>query len=243
MKVRFSIVIFFLLISHLSFGQAIGDTNAVHWDYPIKAGTEEWAALKTWDARYDACQIPLAVLDTISTKELVQVCLNYPPYATYELFFKDEREGITFLIKRFNGLWELTQRKDGVSELIKAYIDYPVLSQFEKDKNSKNYFAPLRLSFLELVLADSLFLNQLNTVELDEFKQIVINKYADKVQNSNVYGLSSIKNTLLLATIVIDEQKIEKSTKQQETITNFIKNYRYAESNLVIEISNIIIAL
>ena len=143
MKGKVLIFVFFLISMHLSFGQGDRDENRLQWDYPIKAGTEEWAALKTWNERYDACQIPLEVLNTMSTKELVRACLNYPAYLTYTMFFKDEREGISFLIKRFNGLWELTQREDGIKELIKMYDDYPVLTQFEKDKTSENYFATL----------------------------------------------------------------------------------------------------
>ena len=48
------------------------------WDYPVKPGMKEWATFETREQMAKACQIPFDVLNTISTKELVTVCLNYP---------------------------------------------------------------------------------------------------------------------------------------------------------------------
>ena len=242
MKVKLLIFVFLLINIRLSFGQEDRDENTLQWDYPIKPGTKEWATLRTWDEKYDVCQIPADILNKMSTKELARICVNYPLFLTYPPRF-DERQGVNFLIKRFNGLWELSQRKDGVQELIKAYANYPVLTKFDKNNISEDY-PVIKLPFLELVLADSLFISRLNTEELNEFKKNVLNKYADKIQNSTIYSSSNINRTMLLAVIIIDRQsKMEKTTEQQEMIQNFIENYMYTESDLVTKISKIIAEL
>ncbi len=48
------------------------------WDYPIKPGTEAWQALSTHEDMLKACQIPAEILKTVSTEELIELCLAYP---------------------------------------------------------------------------------------------------------------------------------------------------------------------
>jgi hypothetical protein len=197
---------------------------------------KEWTTFETGEQMAKACQIPLDVLNTISAKELVAVCLNYPLFNNY-VAFNDEREGVNITIRQFNGLQELSQRKDGVRELIKAYADYPIFSQVQKNITSKDYHVPYKLSFLELVLSDSIFLSQINDEKLEELRKIAVNKYADKLQNSDVYSLYSIKKTMLLAAVIMNKQS---KTEKQDVINMFIKTYNSLDSNTLIEMSKII---
>ena len=50
----------------------------VSWDYPVKPGTEERKALFTHKKMIEACQIPFDVLKSLTTKELINLCINYP---------------------------------------------------------------------------------------------------------------------------------------------------------------------
>ena len=211
------------------------------WDYPIKPGTKEWATIETGEQMLKVCQIPSDVLDTISTKELVNLCLNYPLFNDY-VASNDEREGINVIIKNFNGLLELSKRKDCIEELIKAYADFPVISQVQNDITSKNFDIPYKLSFLELVLSDSIFLNRMNNDELEELRKISVNKYEDKLQNANVYSLYSIKKTMLLSVVIMKKENIKgKSIEKQTAINAFIDNYNHPDSNTLTEISKIIV--
>ena len=99
-----------------------------------------------------------------------------------------------------------------------------------------------KLPFLELVLSDSLFFSKLNNEELEMLRGVAINKYAIKIENFDVYGLSNIKKTMLLAAIIIDKQeKAIYSSEEKELIKNFIKNYNRFDSSLLTEVSKIII--
>jgi hypothetical protein len=205
------------------------------WDYPIKPGMKEWAAFETSEQMVKVCQIPQDVLNAISTKDLIKVCLNYPLFNDYSAS-NDERKGINLIISQFNGLQELSRRKDMAKELIKAYDNYPVLSHVPKDPASEDYNI-LRQAFLELILSDSLFLNQINNDNLELLRKVAVNKYADKLNNSEVYSLYSIKKTMLLIAVIMGKQN---KTEKQDIINTFIQNYSRLEANTITEMSKII---
>ena len=218
------------------YGVVVGQENNEKWDYPLKPKMKEWATLETSEQMIKACQIPIDVLSTISTKELAKICLSYPLLNNY-IAFNDEREGVNITIRQFNGLQELNQRKDGVRELIKIYSDYPILSQVQNDVNSKDYHIPYKLSFLELVLSDNMILSQIDNNELDELRKIAVNKYADKLQNSDVYSLYSVKKTMLLVAVIMNKQS---KAEKQDVIDAFIKNYNHLDSKTLTEMSKLI---
>jgi carbonic anhydrase len=213
----------------------------VIWDYPLKSGMKEWATLRTKKQMVDACQIPLNVLNNTNTKDLVTICLNYPMFNDY-LLYDDERKGIFLMIIRINGLRELSQREDRTTELIQAYSDFPILTQIQKDPASKEYHNPYKLPFLEMLLCDTLFLNKMNNVELEELKTIALDKYTSKLQNPDIYSLAfNVKKTMLLiASIMLRQDDAILSPEQQNTLKTFIENYNHCPHNLLTEVSKII---
>ena len=212
------------------------------WDYPVKPGSDEWASFTTGKQKGDACQIPDKILEKLSTKDLVRICLNYPLFFNFTSL-DDERAGIRFVINRFNGLSELSKRKDGAQELINIYKEYPVLTQFP-EQSSIDYDTPFKLPWIELLLADNAFIKQLNEQESAELGKIVVEKYARKVENMNVYNLWNIRNTFLLCAVNIQNYSInEKTPQQQETVKRFIENYMVADESLLTEMSKVISGL
>ncbi|MDR2911116.1 MAG: hypothetical protein LBV47_07120, partial [Bacteroidales bacterium] len=203
------------------------------WDYPVKPGTEEWASFTTGEQMLKACQIPQSILETLSTKELAEICMNYPLFFEY-IFIDDEREGINIMIENFNGLKELSKRPDGVLELVNVYKNYPVLTQIQ-DETSKDYDTPYKLPFLELLLANDIFISQLDTQITTELGKIVLEKYERKLENAHVYSMYNIKKTFLLGAVVLSKQK----PGQQDIVKRFIDNYNNLDENLLTEISKI----
>ena len=62
-----------LLIQRLCvYGQAINDI----YEFPIKAGTEEWKQFESIEKRVTALQMPDTVLAIISTEGLLETCLT-----------------------------------------------------------------------------------------------------------------------------------------------------------------------
>lgn len=95
------------------------------FDYPVQPGDPEWSNFNTHDEMLEACTIPNEILNSISTKDLVKLVLDYPLLNDYNAF-STEQQGLEVLIRNFNGLQELLDRKDGITELINAYKNITV---------------------------------------------------------------------------------------------------------------------
>ena len=154
------------------------------WDYPVKSGTGQWESFRTSQEMHNACQIPEDVLKSLPTDKLAEICLRHPLHGDF-IFFNNEREGIKIVINRFNGFIELSKRKDGTMALVNIYQNYPVLN-YSPEKGDVNYPVPFEMVFLELLIADELFINQLSNEELLSFLETVKSKYTGKVNNYSV---------------------------------------------------------
>lgn len=80
------------------------------WDYPIKPGTEKWKSYQNTPDIIRDLQMPENVLKSISTEELLNVCLKYPFLNSY-IYSNNFYEGISKTIFTFNGFIELLNEK------------------------------------------------------------------------------------------------------------------------------------
>ena len=96
------------------------DENELSWNYPVQLGSEQWKAFQSHKEMVDACQIPQNVMTSLSTEELVVLCLKYP--LLWDIgafnFFTD---GYAAYETNFNGIRELYQRKDAPTVLLAWY--------------------------------------------------------------------------------------------------------------------------
>lgn len=145
------IIIFLLLvIPIISFAQ-----ENVTWDYPIKPGSEEWKGFQSSMEMVDACQIPDNILNSISTKELLNICLRYPMFLDIH-FANNLQDGLDIIIPSFNGLAELLNRDDCPEVLMdKYYKETPCDVKLKKGNNT------LKLFYLELLISQEHIITQL----------------------------------------------------------------------------------
>ena len=82
------------------------------YDFPVKPGTEAWAA--AGGHTVEACQIPNELVKKMSTEALLQTCLAYPFGSP--VFFDSDTSPDSALkrqfFNQFNGFKELAARKD-----------------------------------------------------------------------------------------------------------------------------------
>ena len=124
------------------------------WDYPVKPGMEEWKQFLTNDEKVIACQIPEEILSSISTEDLTDLCLRYPPL--WNIYaFQNTNSGLDKLFSDFNGIRELYKRKDVSISLTKRYMDKIQSLSFLNDTSitaAKGFFV-ITLSVLEGLLS------------------------------------------------------------------------------------------
>jgi hypothetical protein len=92
------------------------------YDFPVKPGTEKWAALRSSRQLDSVCVIPGTILSKLSDRALLITVLNYPRIVDF--FFDTDLQGtFDFYSVHFNGLAELMKRSDLSHVLLGAYLN------------------------------------------------------------------------------------------------------------------------
>jgi len=130
------------------------------------------------------CQIPDSLLRYLTTENLAEICFNYPLYFEFAFSNNEEME-ITRMINAYNGLAELSKREDGAYQLMKIYDKLEINNN--KDNNAK-FVNPLKLKYIELLLTNKLFINQIKESHQQELFHIFEKKLSEKNLNKKIYG-------------------------------------------------------
>lgn len=173
------------------------------YHYPILPGTPEWLALGTTEARWQACQIPGNVLNTISTDGLVQGWLDMP--LNNEVFLANSlQRAIEFYIENFSGLKEFVKRNDAAEKLFGRYqmLSTSCIENYSTLEGKENY------SFLFIYAG--LLLGQdtvINKMPLQQKKQLVaeaIKKATEQQAYYDVYGKPGLENCCFICAKVMN---------------------------------------
>lgn len=164
--------------------------------YHILPGTEEWKSLQTGQEMWDSCQLSEEMLKDLSTEELIEACMEFP--MAYDFIAADnERKGISFAIKHFNGLSELANREDATSVLIDSYAEMMYYGQQIETRSINTSFG-LSMAYIELLLVDEIFLAKMTSEERELLKTIAEEKYMMKLRYPEYFGLRSIEHSLMV---------------------------------------------
>ncbi len=164
------ILILFVIVPIVTLGQT--------WDYPVKPGTEDWKKYKSNEDMVKSCQIPKGILQSLSTNELIDICLRYP--LLYDVFaFNDTDAGLAKLFYDFNGIRALYKRKDALDNLIKKYTDkinsFSFLNETHSELEKGDFI--ISVDIMELILSRS-----------GSQRKNIAKKEAKNILRSLVYG-------------------------------------------------------
>ena len=192
-------------------------TDAYVFPVTPEKAPEKWREFQTHAEMTEACQVPEEVLKAMSTKGLVETCLNYPLFGDF-MAFSTPVQGASTVCSRFNGFQELSSRPDAGFELKAIYEKISL-----KEVVSSDEFSAMRLRFLEYVLAQDGYLDKLDAesrdVLLEKCKAIILEKYNDY---RDVFRVDS---TLYLAAKVLskDNKAFIDLSAENEAIELFLK--------------------
>ena len=162
------------------------------YDFPVKPGSQEWAAFTSHDEMLKACQIPEALLNKMSTKGLVETVLNYPLYGDM-LAHNIIQEGFEAVVSGFNGLQELLTRKDAGTMLLAKYRTMnPDPAAIDKSWRLEQQ------GKIEMILSQDAILANLTEAELHDLLAEAMVKSQAKQQYAEIYGRFSQERTALL---------------------------------------------
>lgn len=114
-----------------------------------------WQHLSSYSEKLDVLQFQDEILKSLSTKHLVDVCMDFP--LAYDcFFFNDLSNGFEQVVNNFNGYQELSMRPDAKIEIINYYLSY-VESIYYNMVNELPVLSPFKLAFIELMVQSDYF--------------------------------------------------------------------------------------
>ena len=206
----------------------------VAWDYPVKPGMEEWNRLETEQERIDVLQIPGDVLASLSSEEVVRLCITFPSFGHFTAW-NTPQEGFDVMLSRYNILRHILSSKNTGGSLINAYKDAS-LSGF-KTLPYSNEFWSLKLDYLELLLTQKEILQSLTQDEKIELLLEVRLKYSEKINSDTFSSIPAvIFTTRIIASILdMDEYPELNASSNKKSIEQFIKTGWLSDNTLAID--------
>lgn len=174
-----------------------------------------WAQYQSLEEMLAACQIPEEKLNSMSTDELIDVCMSHPLHSLY-FAYNNEMVGAKVVFEHFNGFSELKKRKDAPTKMLEFYDDINFNAATPK-VHRENFSKITYMGFIELYLA-SKELTSLYEGENLEKLELVSNKVLEKkLEDPSIY---TVRRSLLINSQV----KLAQGTLSKEE-TDALKSF------------------
>ena len=181
MKKRFRRITSALLSAALMFGcvgfSASAEQSNLSPDEQYIALMEviDWGEFDNHVDKVNASQIPDYLLNQMTTEQLVNAVLHYP-YLIDMLAYNTYEGGFQAVLEDFNGLQELVKREGAAKLLSKHMETAPVILNTRSVNNDVLYDSIMQSMFLDVMLAQPEFVNQLSEQEFEEILAAVDEK-------------------------------------------------------------------
>jgi len=181
------------LILLFSVSAIFAQYNNTPYDFPIKSGSEKWQSFKSVQDMYKACQIPIDTLSNLSTKALVQTCLNYPAPSIL-LIHNTPQQGLNEWKQHFNGIDELFIRSDAKEELINTYKSFNIKGYEKLKTDIEKGKYTFQLQMLEAIIAQEEIIGKLNESQKKQILKTCLSNY-QLIEADQVYGFTNLEST------------------------------------------------
>ncbi len=208
------------------------------WDYPIKPGTEKWKSYQNTPDIVRDLQMPEKVLKTISTEELLRVCLNYPFLNSY-IYSNSLYEGVSNTIIGFNGFVELFKRKD-VSDTFLKYYEKKQVSEVEiyTKKLEKTEFKT-HYCAIELIICNDRLMPKFTPEQYVKILKLILQKSKEKDKYSYIFGFRGKMTSAFVANryaVLLGKKETENDEKTRNIKRIFEDKMLISDSKIVDDI-------
>jgi len=184
------------------------------------AAPNVWCQYQSLEEMLEACQIPEDKLKSMSTDELIEVCMSHPLHAIY-FAYNNELEGAEIVFKNFNGFAELRRRADAPHKILAFYKDINFNPKAKAVKR-KDFTKITYMGFVELYLASKEMPALYQGDNLSALEKIS-NNVLDKKLNQPVKEIYTIRHSLLInAQIKLAEGSL--SAKDETLLKSFVNS-------------------
>jgi hypothetical protein len=221
---------------------ATGQTIDQPFVFPVKPGSKEWAALKTEDDRFKAMQIPDNILHRLSTPALIATCINFPAFG-YITAYDNMQTGFEMILSKFNGLLELSKRKDAGKSFIEIYQSAGLKGFEGQHSNLDSNFWSIKFSYFEVLMSQNPLIESLDKQQKTDLLSIAQDKIKIK-ESSDFFSRSSISSSAFLMARVLQslsDPNLESEKLKNEPLKNFINTSNLTDDKVldkILEISS-----
>ncbi len=206
------------------------------WDYPVKPGTPEWEAFQTHDEMVEACQIPESILNSLTTKELVEVCLDYPLYGDIFAYNSIQDGFRSNVAVRFNGVRELLRRGDNAQCLLDVLTSDDLL-KLQSQKNVSTTLqigeSILRHSFLEVMMSHESVMANTTPEQQKEIALVAAKNLLVKESSPEFYSNQGMESSAWLLGTTL--KKGSKASVFSPDLEKFLESGTSRDVSLLIE--------
>jgi hypothetical protein len=206
-KPMFFIFIAITSILYVSYGVKAQD-SVIPWSFKVKPGMAEWKNYKTNSERIAACQIPDNILVSLSTEDLLELCLQYPLRIDI-LAYDNILEGLDRYSRTFNGFQEFINRDDAADVLLKKYKKINPQKIEEQKLFKEKFYFMLRISMMELFITKTQLLSRLNQKEKKELLAEFCLKKSQKVVGNKLFRFTGIQTSDLAMVTLLESDKVD----------------------------------
>jgi hypothetical protein len=210
------------------------------YEFPVKPGTPEWAALNSHDEMLKVSQIPLERLQRMSTRDLVKTVLNYPLYGDM-LAHNSLQEGFGRVADGFNGLKVLLQRDDAGLVLLSRYRGMnPAAVRSEWSLVERGNF-DRTFTYIETLLAQEPILSGMTKAERHQLIAEALMKGQLKAQLPEIYGQFGRERAALIMGRILKRENfgpLNESARSNSEIDSFLQDGTFTTEEVISDISS-----
>ena len=141
--------------------------NSKSFVFPFTRQDATWKTFNSSRERIAALQIPSNQLESIGTKELIDICLNFP-YIPDILAFDRIKQGFDNLKSKFNGFEELLKRQDLAEKLAEKFENsLTIFQDYDENPGMDCLFTTARYVVLKYITTLDSVQNRLNEQQRD----------------------------------------------------------------------------
>jgi hypothetical protein len=213
------------------------------YDFPLKPGMPEWANLKTGIDKVNAVQIPQDIARRMTTKSLLETCLNYPLFVIEITAYSSSQVGMKYAIKSFNGFAELLKRKDAYIYLSEKFLSFDPLAINEKWSLIEKGDYTFELIKIQLLLAQDIVLESASYEDKKSLLKEALLKYEKMLTQKDYYALFSYEQLFFLMSKISlksDNPDISSLIVNNKEISNFLETGKLQNYDVMNEILSIV---
>ena len=201
----------------------LGTPNAT-FSFDSITAPNVWSQYQSLEEMLEACQIPEDKLKSMSTDELIEVCMSHPLHFIYSAY-NNELRGADVIIRNFNGFSELARRTDAAGKLLNYYDE--IFS--ESVQQAPSFIGRSDIShigFIELYIASKAIPSLYEDDNLIKLEKISDKILSQKIETKRA-DLFSVRHSFLINAQI----KLAKSCISKDDAT-ILKNFLKVGGNL-----------